>query len=207
MNALKHDELVSDEEFWMLVESSERKLEHIGGRVYAMATGGYVHSRLIVRLNAMLDNALFGTACASTGSEFFVQVETTGDKMIPDAAVHCENPRFGGKNGLTLLNPVFLAEVLSPKTQAYDRSDKFDRYSHIPSLQDYLLVWTQYVKVAHYTRVENGWFLRSFFSLEDVVQLPRLSVELPLKRLYAGLDVPLQLLLFPAPEDETPDND
>ena len=207
MSALPQETLVSDDEFWALVEQSEQKLEHIGGRVYAMAQGGYIHSRLIVRLNAMLDNALFDGKCATTGSEFLVEVESTGDKMVPDAAVHCEGPRFGGKDGRTLLNPIFLAEVLSPTTQAYDRSDKFDRYSHIPSLQDYLLVWAQYVKVAHYTRVENGWFLRSYFEHSDVVRLPSIGVELPLKRLYGGLDVPLQLLLFPAPEDQTPDDD
>lgn len=200
MNAL--EEMVSEEGFWELVEKSDVKLEHIGGRVYAMATGTYTHSRLIVRLNAMLDNALFGKGCSTTGSEFFVQVESTGDKHIPDAAVHCENPRFGGKNGLTLLNPIFVAEVLSPKTSSYDQQDKFDSYSRIPSLKDYLLVWTDYVKVAHYSRQDDGWLLRNYYALSDIVHLPSIEVELPLERLYAGMNVPLQLLLFPQPETD-----
>ena len=202
MNALPQDQIVSEDEFWALVETSEQKLEHIGGRVYAMATGTYTHSRLIVRLNAMLDNALFGTECSSTGNEFFVQVEATGDKHIPDAAVHPENPRFGEKNGLTLLNPIVVAEVLSPKTQGYDRQDKFDSYSRIPSLQDYLLVWADTIKVAHYTRQEDGWLLRNYTAPDDVVRLPSIGVELPLERLYAGMNVPLQFILFPQPETE-----
>ena len=202
MNAQLQERLVSEDEFWELVENSDQKLEHIGGRVYAMATGTYTHSRLIVRLNAMLDNALFNSQCSSTGNEFYVQVEATGDKHIPDAAVHRENPRFGGKNGLTLLNPVFVAEVLSPRTQSYDRQDKFDSYSRIPSLQDYLLVWTDYVKVAHYNRQGDGWLLHNYYALTDVVRLPSISVELPLERLYAGMNVPLQFILFPQPESD-----
>jgi len=202
MNALPQDKMVSDEEFWELVESSDQKLEHISGRVYPMATGTYTHSRLIVRLNAMLDNALFGSKCSSTGNEFFIQVESTGDKHIPDAAVHRENPRFGGKNGLTLLNPVLIAEVLSPKTQKYDQQDKFDSYSRIPSLQDYLLVWTDYVKVAHYSRQGEAWLLHNYYTLSDQVQLLSIEVQLSLERLYAGMDVPLQFILFPQPESD-----
>jgi len=203
MNALPTERVVSDEEFWELVENSEQKLEHIGGRVYAMATGTYTHSRLILRLNAMLDNALFGKRCSPTGNEFFIQVESTGNKHIPDAAVHCENPRFGGKNGLTLLNPTFIAEVLSPQTQKYDQQDKFDSYGRIPSLQDYLLVWANYVKIAHYSRQEDGWLLRNYFDLSDTVRIPSIEVELPLERLYAGMNVPLQLILFPQPEADS----
>lgn len=200
MNTQPTERVVSDEEFWELVEQSEQKLEHLNGRVYAMATGTYTHSRLILRLNAMLDNALFGKRCSPIGNEFFIQVESTGNKHIPDAAVHCENPRFGGKNGLTLLNPVCIAEVLSPQTQKYDRQDKFDSYSRIPSLQDYLLVWANYVKVAHYSRQEDGWLLRNYFDLSGTVRIPSIEVELPLERLYAGMNVPLQLILFPQPE-------
>ena len=202
MNAQPQEPLVSEDEFWELVEKSDVKLEHIGGRVYAMAAGGYVHARLIRRLNVMLDNALFDKRCATTGNEFFVEVESTGDKHIPDAAVHCENPRFGGKNGLTLLNPVFVAEVLSPKTRSYDQQDKFDSYSRISSLKDYLLVWTDYVKVSHYTRQDEGWLLQNYYALSDVVRLPSIEVELPLERLYAGMNVPLQLILFPQPESD-----
>jgi len=202
MNALPTERVVSDEEFWELVENSEQKLEHINGRVYAMATGTYTHSRLIVRLNAMLDNTLSGKGCATTGSEFFVQVESTGEKLIPDAAVHCENPRFGGKNGLTLLNPVAIFEVLSPKTQSYDVREKFDKYRLIPSLQDYLLIRADYIQVIHHTKHGSRWLLDYFYSLSDVIQLPSIGIELPLERLYAGMNVPLQLILFPQPEAE-----
>jgi len=95
-----------------------------------------------------------------------------------------------------------VAEVLSPKTQGYDQQDKFDSYCRIASLQDYLLVWADYIKVAHYTRQEDGWLLRNYTALDDVVRLPSIGVELPLERLYAGMNVPLQFILFPQPETD-----
>ena len=40
----------------------------------------------------------------------------------------------------TVVNPCFIAEVLSKSTQNYDRSEKFVAYRSIPSFQEYLLV-------------------------------------------------------------------
>lgn len=201
MNAQPQEELVSDEEFWKLVATSNERLEHIGGRVYAMAGGGYIHSRLIVRLSSLLDTSLKNKRCTPLGSEFFVQVESSGQKLLPDNVVHCENPRFG-PNGLTLLNPIVVFEVLSPGTESYDQGDKFDLYAQIPSLSDYVLISQNFVKVTHFSRQTNGWLRRTFMKLEDIVRLPQIEAELPLRELYDGMNVPLQFIMFPQRESD-----
>jgi Uma2 family endonuclease len=38
----------------------------------------------------------------------------------------------------TVMNPCFIAEVLSKSTQNYDRSEKFVAYRTIPSFREYL---------------------------------------------------------------------
>jgi len=211
MNAQPEERLVSDEEFWELVENSEQKLEYIGGRVYvrgqwapeatrqglrAMAGGTYTHSRLIENLSASLKTRLSSTGCRASGSNFHIGFEKSSEKLLPDNAIHCGPPQLGS-NGQTLLNPVCVFEVLSPTTQVYDRNEKFDTYARIASLQDYVLIWTTFIKVAHYSRQADGWLLRTFTAREETFALSGAPITLSLEELYEELDVPLQLILFP----------
>jgi len=216
MNALPTERVVSDEEFWELVEQSEQKLEHINGRVYvrgqwapqptlkslrAMAGGTYTHSRIIENLAASLKTRLRSTGCSASGSNFHIGFEKSSEKLLPDNAVHCGSPQLGS-NGQTLLNPVSIFEVLSPTTQDYDQNEKFDSYARISSLADYVLVWTTFIKVAHYARQDNGWLLRTYTAREDAFPLSGAPISPSLDELYDELDVPLQLILFPQPEAE-----
>jgi len=216
MTALPTERVVSDEEFWELVEQSEQKLEHLGGRVYvrgqwapqptrqglrAMAGGTYTHSRIIENLAASLKTRLRSTGCSASGSNFHIGFEKSSEKLLPDNAIHCGSPQLGS-NGQTLLNPVCIFEVLSPTTQAYDQNGKFDLYERIPSLADYILVWTTFIKVVHYSRQGGGWLLRTFTAREDTFSLSGAPIFISLEELYDELDVPLQLILFPQPEAE-----
>lgn len=215
MNALSQDQIVSEDEFWALVESSEQKLEHIGGRVYvrgrpvdttgqvirAMAGGSLLHSRIIENLSASLKTELRSTGCRASGSNFHIGIETTGDKLLPDNAIHCGEPRLG-HNGQSLLNPVCVFEVLSPSTQLYDQNEKFDLFARIPSLQDYLLIWTTFIKVVHYSRRDGGWLLQSFTGRTEHISLQGAPIRLSVADIYDELDVPLQLILFPHPESD-----
>jgi Uma2 family endonuclease len=46
------------------------------------------------------------------------------------------------------LNPVVVVEVLSPRTEAYDRGKKFDLFRSLESLRDYILVASDRIQVA-----------------------------------------------------------
>lgn len=202
MGALKEKQLVSEDEFWALVENSTQKLELIGGRVYAMAAGEYVHSRLIARLSMILESGLEGKRCSPCGSEFFVKIEGLGDYLIPDNAVHCEDARFEKYPRRALFNPVVVFEVLSPRTERFDRGDKFELFASLPSLQDYLLISAKRVGIEHFTRRGEEWILRRYSRPEDVVSIASIEVEISLERLYRGLDVPIQLTLLPPTEND-----
>ena len=211
MSALTQEKWISEEEFWAMVETSPQKLEWFNGRVVplirgpeAMAGGGYIHARLIVRLNSILERALDGKRCTPTGSELHVQAGENGLKTLPDNAIHCENARFGGKNRNVLLNAVVIFEVLSPGTEKYDRTEKFDHYKLIPSLTDYLLISQEQVRVEQFSRAAGGWLQRVYNRRADVVHLPPVEIELALEELYRGFDLPEQLTLWSG-EVETED--
>ena len=60
----------------------------------------------------------------------------------------------------TILNPILLIEVLSKSTQYYDKGGKFDLYKNIKTLEEYILVSQDEVKIQHFNRQnESDWTL------------------------------------------------
>ena len=150
------------------------------------ATGSYTHARLIVRLNALLDVALKDKNHTPLGNTFCVEVELSGQKLVPDQAIHSGEPRLG-KGELTLLTPSVIFEVLSPETESYDRGEKFEHYAQIPTLYDYVLVSQDAVRVTHFSRQDEGWNQRTFTEPEDVLSLTQIEAKLSLSDLYEGI--------------------
>lgn len=203
MNAQLKEQLVTEDEFWTMVEGSQQRLELIAGHVYAMAGGELNHSQAIDKLATALTLGLRGKTCRASGSNFHIRVEETGDWFIPDNAVYCENARFVRHPFRALLDPVVIFEVLSPSTEKVDRTSKFDAYKRIATFQEYILISLDFVRVEQFSRQSDGWLQRTFSRLEDVVNLSSVGLSLSLADLYDELDVPVQFILFPQPEPES----
>jgi Uma2 family endonuclease len=95
-------------------------------------------------------------------------------------------PEFNGDRTDEILNPLFIVEVLSPSTEAYDRGDKFRKYRSIPSFCEYLVVSQTEPYVEQYFRLEQGdrWQLQTYDQLNQIITLESLKVELPLQEIY-----------------------
>ena len=87
----------------------------------------------------------------------------------------------------TLLNPILTAEVLSPTTEAYDRSTKLGLYQALPSLQCCLIVEQRHMQVDAYIRANDGWRHQRYDSSDDIIPLPMLDCQLPLAEIYRGI--------------------
>ncbi len=199
----QRNERLSDAQWeQFLRDNTENNYELWDGHVYAMASGGYLHSRLLAHLGGLLEFGLEDKPCTPTGSEFYIKIESTGDWLIPDNAIHCQDARWGGEPRRFLLNPIVVFEVLSPSTELKDRGAKFELYSSIASLQEYVLISAQRVGVEQFTRqTDDSWLLRRHTSLDSVVDLPSVDFRLSLADLYRGLGIPVQLtLVAPPPE-------
>lgn len=193
---------ITEAEYLLLEETASTKHEYFNGRIYAMTGGSNTHAVLVLNAGATLRAGLRGRECRAVGSEQRVKIEATGLLTYPDAAVYCPPMRFEGPHNETLLNPTLIVEVLSPSTDVYDRTTKFEHYAQMESLTDYLLISQDRVLVEHFRRQENGgWLLRSYNGREQQVELPDLGIVLPLTELYEGVEAPAGLL--PLREDTT----
>jgi Uma2 family endonuclease len=83
--------------------------------------------------------------------------------------------------------PSLVLEVLSPTTQAYDRSQKFALYRRLPSLREYVLVDPETRRVEAFRRTEQGqWVLDDMSEAAELV-LPCIDGRIPLAQVFEGL--------------------
>ena len=106
--------------------------------MYAMAGRTPRHSHASVGALVAIRNRLKGKTCGVFNSDLRLRDAQNKFYTYPDIAIVCGAPEFAAKN--TLTNPVALVEVLSRSTEAHDRGFKFERYQHIPTLRDYILI-------------------------------------------------------------------
>ena len=110
--------------------------------------------------------------------------------FIPMWVLSVQEPRFEDDVFDMLLNPIVIIEVLSPSTEAYDRGEKSAHYRQLTSLQEYVLVAQDKVRVEHYRRQEKQWLLTDFEGPDEMLLLPSIECELPLRDLYERVTFP-----------------
>ena len=181
-------------EYATLCEKSDRKYEFHAGRVVAMAGGTENHSRCSRNLTSSLHNRV-RPPCESFESNLRVHVRQTARGYYPDAFVVCGDVEFDdrGPAESTVLNPRVVFEVLSPSTERFDRTEKFDHYRRIESFEEYVLISQDEPRVETFLRQDNGNWLMSIWTGTDAVARVRcLELDLPLAELYAGVVFPLR---------------
>lgn len=192
------EHFISEEEYLALEEKSLEKHEYFDGRMYAMAGATPAHNLIAFNIAGSLSSRLRGLPCHGAGSDQRVKIEASGLKTYPDVLIVCPPERYDERDPNSLLNPKVIIEVLSPSTEHYDRTDKFDHYKQIAELSDYILVAQDRVRVEHYTRGQgDSWTVRSFNQRAHTLSLPSTSIELPLDEIYDRLELPDGLLALP----------
>lgn len=88
-------------------------------------------------------------------------------------------------NRLYKQHPVFIAEVLSPSTEAFDRGAKFAAYRQLDSLQHYWLIDSQTQFIDCFERTaDQGWLLHGFNQDSDRLPLRALDINPDLGAIY-----------------------
>lgn len=178
--AVEHNayyERMSLEEYLALVEQDpEHAYEFLDGRVYMMTGGSPDHSIIGSNLIGLLQAFLRGRRCI-----VYVQLSEQY-RVCPDAAVSCD-PRDRG--ALEVIRyPSVVAEVLSPTTEARDRGQKSLQYRSCPSIQEYLLISSEFPLVEVFRREKQGFWSLYTLGTDDTVELTSLGMRFPVAELY-----------------------
>jgi len=190
------------EEYFALELASEEKYEYFDGEVFNMSGGSRDHEQIIVNLILHLGNKLSGRACRVYPSNLRVKVPSQPPYRYPDLTALCDAPRFEQVGGVdVLVNPSLIVEVLSPSTEAYDRSDKFTHYKSIESFTEYVLIAQRRAHATHFIRGDNGiWTHREYNDLAEVIRLASVKCEVSLREVYENVEFPPATPPFERPE-------
>ena len=177
--------------------------ESIGGQLYAMAGGTPAHA--IMNVSAAIHTRLRGTPCRGASGDQRVRTsETATNWYYPDFLIVCPPAKFGTRDKNALLNPRAIFEVLSPETERFDRTAKFDEYALIPELTDYVLISLSIARVEHFRRLESGsWEARFYTELNQILRLDNFGINVPLAEIYEDIAIETQDVLPGLTTDET----
>jgi Uma2 family endonuclease len=191
---------LTPEQYLEIERASETRSEYFNGQMYAMSGGSYNHVRIIGNLAFELRNAIKQRPCEVVTSDLRVRVSPGGLYTYPDVSVVCGEPKFADDQKDTLLNPVFIAEVLSPTTEAYDRGFKSAQYRKLESLQEYALISQAEPRVEVFRRQPGGdWLLSEAAGIDAACGFDSLGCRIALADIYGKATFEAADLIPPRP--------
>lgn len=184
LGRLQHDEPMTAEEYLAFEEKSETKHEFVDGVVYAMTGARFSHALIVGNTLVALHGKLPGKCFVVTNdSKVHVKTRWTERYYYPDLIVTCAKQYM---KSVFCNEPQVIVEVLSDSTARTDRTEKFDAYRQLSSLQEYLLLHQDAPLVELYRR-GNEW-TREVYKAKAVLELPSLGLALEVDDLYRGVE-------------------
>ncbi|MGN6400778.1 MAG: Uma2 family endonuclease [Flavisolibacter sp.] len=188
--SIKH---ISIQEYLEAEELSVEKHEYYAGEVFAMAGAGYNHNLIVRNSLSSIDNFLKGKSCNIFPSDLKVHIEANSLFTYPDLSVICGDPQFWNGRTDTVLNPSMLIEVLSKSTQQYDRLEKFHLYREIPSLKEYVIIYSWEMRLEQYVKKSpNEWLLTEFKLPDEQIKFNSIELSIALQEFYRDVDFTLE---------------
>ena len=173
------------EEYLSFVEQDpDHAYEYLDGRVYMMTGGSPDHAIIGSNLNGLLQTFLRGRRCIVYNSDVYVQ-PSEHYRVCPDVAVSCDQRDRGAQD--VIRYPLLVAEVLSPTTEARDRGQKSLQYRSCPSIQEYLLISSEFPLVEVFRREKQGFWSLYTLGLGDTIELSSLGLRFPVAEVYLNV--------------------
>ena len=177
------------EEFLAWEEQQELRYEFDGVRPIAMTGGTFAHDAIQVNLVRALGNRLEGKRCRLHGNSLKIRV--MGSIRYPDACVSCTPVH---RDATVLAEPVVIFEVISRSTANTDRVVKNGEYAGTGSVRRYVMLEQRAIAGTMFVRSEDGGeWVKHALGVEAVLQMPEISVEVPIAEFYTGLDMDMTM--------------
>ena len=186
MSALPQPKLTLDEYLaWENLQPDRHEFHQ--GEVFAMVGARRIHGRVVVNLALALARALGGSPCQvfTEGMKLQIADDTI---LYPDVFVTCDKADLATE--MIFRAPTLVVEVLSPSTQAYDRSQKFALYRRLASLQEYILVDPDTRRVEGFRRGADGLWVLHDMSEAQAMEAASIGCQVTLADVFAGIEPP-----------------
>jgi Uma2 family endonuclease len=176
---------ITPEEYLDIERQSQIRHEYRYGLVYAMAGSTDNHDRIALNLLNLINLHLGDSDCRFHSGNVKVNYQ---DKLYyyPDAFVTCD-PRDRNDRYLKRY-PKLIVEVLSSRTEAFDRGEKFEDYQQFEALEEYVLISQDCQQVECRRRTPTSSWDATVYKVGDRVTLKSIDLEFAMSELYRGVD-------------------
>ena len=180
------------EEYLALEETAEYKSEYRDGEIVPMTGGTTNHNEIALNIAANLKFSLKSKNYKVYMGDVRLWIPRYRQYTYPDVMVIQGQPIYTGKGITTVMNPKLIVEVLSKSTKNYDQGDKFLYYRSIPEFIEYLLIEQEEYRLLQYTKTStNQWQLTEYESVDAIISLNSVDLEVSLSDIYEGVDFKL----------------
>lgn len=174
------------EEYLELEQTSEIRHEYLGGQVFAMSGGSKEHNTISLNIASRLRSDLRGGSCSVFMADMKVNIRVINNQKkniyyYPDVVVTCDSD---DKDRFYLNYPCLIIEVLSPSTEITDRREKLVNYRDLESLQEYVLVSQDEIKIEVYRKDDRGNWLMQTLGKNDELHLDSIKLTLTMAEIY-----------------------
>lgn len=177
------------EEYLELEVASETRNEYRDGEIIPMTGGTPEHNRISGNLYIALSLGLRGKPYETFHVDQRLWIPSMSLYTYPDVMVLPKPLELQTGRKDTVVNPCFIAEVLSRSTQNYDRGDKFVAYRTIPTFQEYLLIDQAKIHVEHHVKIaENQWLFSEYDDATVILSLRTLELSIQVSELYENIE-------------------
>ena len=180
--------LLTPGEYLELERKSEIRSEYIAGRTFAMSGASRRHNLIAGNFHRELSSRMRGRSYEAYISDMRVKVSPTGMYTYPDIAAVCGEAVFEDDQIDTLVNPMVIVEVLSESTEAYDRGEKFAHYRRLETLQEYVLVAQNKIRIEHFRREGVGWILSEVSAPDATLHLGSIDCHVEVAAIYEKVE-------------------
>ncbi|MEM9274149.1 MAG: Uma2 family endonuclease [Cyanobacteria bacterium P01_F01_bin.143] len=172
------------EKYLTAEQTSPNRHEYIGGQIFAMAGGSKQHNQICLNIASLLRFHVRGTGCTTFMSDMKVKIPLQDKADIfyyPDVVVTCNQD---DKERFFLDYPCLIIEVLSPGTEAIDKREKRINYQTLNSLQEYILVSQDEIRLEVYRKNSQGIWIVETLDQDDKLQLDSVGLTLTMQDIY-----------------------
>lgn len=176
-------------EYLQYENGSPEKHEYYRGEIFAMAGAQINHNIISVNLLSAIKHFIKGGPCRPFNSDQRIHIPGNTLFTYPDISIVCNKPTTHANDGINLLNPSVIIEVLSPSTKNYDRGEKFQLYKDIAPFKEYILVDSTNILIEAF-RISYGghWELEEYRDLHQKLEIKTAGISILLAEIYEGTE-------------------
>ena len=173
MIAIPH--YISSKDYLDIERHSPIRHEYRLGLVSVMVGATDNHDRLALNLLSLINQHLDDSDCRFHSGN--VKISYQDDfYYYPDAFVICD-PRNRNDRSIKRF-PKLIVEILSPSTEAFDLSEKFEDYKELESIEEYVLIPQEHCSVeCHRRSSQTNRGKPTVFEENDMVSLTSTNLE------------------------------